>query len=62
MPDVTDVGVTAAPDDGERVEIVCGPDFERVPPRVLRVLADHDCGVRDVSRQGDRDHFFIVAV
>lgn len=44
------------------LEVVCGPERERVPPRVLRILAECDCGIRDVSRQGDPAHYIVTAV
>ena len=34
------------------VSVVVGTEYERVPPRILRRLTDHDCGIVDVSRQG----------
>lgn len=44
---------------GDRVlEIVLGPTVDRVPPGVLRTLADHDCGIATVQSQGA----FLVAI
>lgn len=44
--------------DGYRVlEIVLGPEVDRVPPGVLQILADHDCGVGPTQEQGD----FLIA-
>jgi len=38
---------------GQRtLEIVLGPQVDRVPPGVLRTLADHDCGAGAVQPQG----------
>ena len=34
--------------DRRALEIVIGPDFDRVPPSVLRTLAHHDAGIWDV--------------
>lgn len=45
--------------DGRRVlEIVLGPEVDRVPPGVLRSLADSDCGIEAVQQQGE----FLIAV
>lgn len=37
---------------GPVVELAVGPGFERVPPRVLRVLARHDLGIHEVDCVG----------
>lgn len=42
------------------IEVVVEAD--RVPPAVLQTLADHDCGLRDVSRRGDPVHTIAVVV
>ncbi|WP_233274382.1 hypothetical protein [Natrinema thermotolerans] len=45
--------------DGRRVlEIVLGPEVDRVPPGVLRSLAESDCGIEAVQQQGA----FLIAV
>ncbi|WP_395166307.1 hypothetical protein [Natrinema pallidum] len=45
--------------DGDRVlEIVLERRVDRVPPGVLRTLADNDCGLETVQGQGA----FLVAV
>lgn len=43
------------------LELVVAPGFERVPPRVLRTLAEWDCGVIDVTTRGQPAHFVVVA-
>jgi len=53
LPGVATAEVTTREDHGRDViELVIGAEYERVPPRVLRRLTSHDCGVVDVSRQG----------
>ncbi|WP_049888209.1 hypothetical protein [Natrinema sp. J7-2] len=38
---------------GQRaLEIILGAQVDRVPPGVLRILVDHDCGVGTVQSQG----------
>jgi len=44
------------------VEVVVGPGYERVPPRVLRTIADHDLGVRRTVPQGTGGHFTVEVV
>ena len=46
------------------LEVVVGPGYERVPPRVLRVVAAHDMGIRpDLSGgQGRPPHWVLVVV
>lgn len=44
------------------VEAVVGRDYDRLPPRVLRTIADHDFGVWDVSRRGDPSFYVVVAL
>lgn len=43
------------------LEVTVGPDYDRVPPAVLRVLAEYDFGVRDTSPRGDPRHYTVVA-
>ena len=44
---------------GRRVlEVVLGPDADRIPPGVLRALAECDCGIGAVQKQGE----FLIAV
>jgi len=44
---------------GDRVlEVVLGPKVDRVPPGVLRSLAEYDCGIKTVQAQGA----FLIAV
>jgi hypothetical protein len=45
--------------DGPLLELTVGAGYDRVPPRVIRCLADHDCGIRAVTPQAD---WFIVIV
>lgn len=42
----------SAYDDRPTVRFTLQKGIERVPPRVLMVLADHDLGVVDVTPQG----------
>lgn len=44
------------------LEPVVGPEYERVPPRVLRLLAECDCGIRDVTTRGEPRHHVVEAV
>lgn len=47
--------------DERRLVVVVGPDYNRVPPRVLRPLLDHDLGVEDISPQSDGEWLFVRA-
>jgi hypothetical protein len=44
------------------IEITVGPDYERVPPRVLSVIREHGLGLRpDLGgRIGEPAHFVVV--
>lgn len=44
------------------VWVVLDPHVERVPPGVLRAIADLDFGVRDVSRRGRPRHLILEVV
>ncbi|PCR89335.1 hypothetical protein [Natrinema ejinorense] len=59
-PTVHDARLVDRRDQGGRrvLEVVLGPDVDRVPPGVLRTLADADCGITTVQEQGT----FLVAV
>lgn len=48
LPGVVGAEVVARDDALQRpmVELTIGPDYQRVPPRVLRCIAEHDLGVR----------------
>lgn len=48
--------------DRPAIEIVIEPGYDRVPPHILRALAEQDCGLHDVSPRGAPKHFVIVAV
>ena len=39
------------------LEVVFLPEVDRVPPGVMWILVDHDCGIGDVQPQGD----FLIA-
>lgn len=53
-PVVRAASVHERPEGGRRVlEVVLLPGVDRVPPGVLRLLAEHDCGVQAVQPQGD---------
>ena len=57
VPDVESVALLPAGKHRpgtRRVSIVLPPGYDRVPPRVLRCVAEHDLGVADVSRQGEQ--------
>jgi hypothetical protein len=43
------------------LEVVCAPEHDTVPPRVLRILAECGLGIRDVTPQGDPAHLFVTA-
>lgn len=47
--------------DRNVLEITVAPGYDRVPPRVLRTLARHDFGIRDVTPRGEPAHLHIVA-
>lgn len=59
-PTIHDARLVDRRDHGGRrfLEIVLGPDVDRVPPGVLRALADADCGIMTVQPQG----VFLVAI
>lgn len=64
LPGVIDP-VTVQPDpqlDAFTVEITVGPSYDRVPPRVLRTLAEHDLGIHDVTTRGEPVHHIVHAV
>jgi hypothetical protein len=64
LPGVVDV-VTITPDarlDAFVVELTVGPGYQRVPPRVLRCLGDHDLGIHDVTTRGDPTHHIVTAI
>jgi len=44
------------------IEITVGPDYERVPPRVLGVIREHDLGLRPDfgGRIGQPVHYVVV--
>jgi len=46
------------------IEVVVGPAYERVPPRVHRTIAEHDFGTRpDLSgSRGQPRHHIVVVV
>lgn len=54
-PTVHDARLVDRRDHGGRrvLEIVLGPTVDRVPPGVLRTLADYDCGIGTVQSQGE---------
>lgn len=63
LPGVRSVAIThpdVRVDERRSLEVTIGEGYRRVPPRVIRVLAEHDCGVTDVSRQGD--HPVLLAI
>jgi len=66
LPGVVDTQVFAPGDHPQLgrscIEIMVGPDYARVPPRVLGVIRDHDLGLRpDLGgRTGQPAHFVLV--
>lgn len=40
------------------LEITVGPRYERVPPRVLRKIAEHDLGTRSITPRPE-GHFVV---
>lgn len=63
LPGVVDVDVltTDVRTGTPTLEICVGPDFDRVPPRVLRTLAEFDLGIDDVTTRGDPTHHVVLA-
>lgn len=43
------------------IEVVVGPGYERAPPRVLRMIAEHDLGTRAQIPRPD-GHFVVEVV
>lgn len=39
--------------DGPLLEITVGPEYDRVPPRVLRKLGKHDVGIYSSTPRGE---------
>lgn len=67
VPGVIDTTVISNPNliTGEYdhvVEVIVGPEYNRVPPRVLRALAESDCGIDDVTTRGNPTHHIITAI
>lgn len=61
LPGVREVTITHADqrhDERRTVEVFLPEQYDRVPPRVMRALAEHDAGLADVTPQGG----FVVAV
>ncbi|MFW6318050.1 MAG: hypothetical protein ACOC06_06235 [Halorubrum sp.] len=59
------VGVDVVEHDAQlarpALEISVGPDLERVPPEIVRIVGEADVGIRDVSpRPGG--YFVVLAV
>lgn len=48
--------------DGPLLEVVIAEGYARVPPRVLRTIAECDCGVRTARPQGSGASHRIVEV
>lgn len=59
----TTTGVDAVDYDADdrEIELVVGANYDRVPPRVLRPLVEHDFGVADVSPQSDGEWLIVRA-
>jgi hypothetical protein len=47
--------------DDPILEVVCAPEHDTVPPRVLRILAECGLGIADVTPQGSPSHLFVTA-
>jgi hypothetical protein len=66
LPGVRAVDVLATDTRLDRpcIEVVIGPGYERVPPRVHRVIAEHDFGTRPdlAGARGQPRHFVVVVV
>ena len=61
LPGVREVTIThddKRHDERRTVEVFLPEQYDRVPPRVLGALYDHDAGLADVTPQGG----FVVAV
>jgi len=48
--------------DRPLLEVVVGPGYVRVPPRVLRAVAAHDLGIRRIAPQGTEGHLAVEVV
>lgn len=61
LPGVAAVDVIAADPalGGPVLELAVGPKFSRLPPRVLRVLAEFDLGIHEMDHTGD--YYRVVA-
>lgn len=60
-PQVQSQSITTV-DGDQQLEAIVGPDFERVPPDLLRIAGRHDVGV-DPDRSGSRGspkHYVVV--
>lgn len=49
------------PRAGHTLDVTLHPDVRRLPPSVLRTLADHDLDVGTAQPQGDPPHYCFVA-
>lgn len=47
--------------EDRHLEVVLTPEHDRVPPRVVRILAECGLGIDDVSRQGSPSHVVVTA-
>jgi hypothetical protein len=47
--------------DESMLEVICAPEHDTVPPRVLRILAECGLGIADVTPQGSPSHLFVTA-
>ena len=48
--------------DRPLLELTVGPGYLRVPPRVLRSIANHDLGVRSIQPQGANGHLIVEVI
>ena len=65
LPGVRAVDVQHDRPDLDRpcIEVVVGPGYERVPPRVLDAVREHDLGLRpDLSGSRGRPRHWVVVV
>ena len=62
LPTVADVETLGIAVEDAVVSVLLLPGIDRVPPAVLRTLAQNDAGIADVSPQGEPAHLIIEII